>query len=299
MDLFSISQLSRFSGIKPHTIRIWEQRYNALRPLRSEGNTRYYDNGQLRRLLNIVSLMDRDHKVSELCSMPDKMLFSLIEETVLSKTSVHPNVEYFITQLIAAGLAYDEHHFEKIFANCLVRFGWKDTYVQVLYPMLSRIGLMWTSDAIPPSNEHFISNLIRQKLFSAIDALPPPAAGAPKWLLFLQEGEFHEIGLLFACYLVRQAGHTVIYLGPDLPYESLVEAGRNTNPAFLLFFIVHQEDTSHINRYLDQLKQAFVSSKIYVAADERMMQDIKPGKKIVWIKSVHDLENQLTSSATP
>ena len=213
MDLFSISQLSRYSGIKAHTIRMWEQRYNALKPDRSEGNTRYYDNTQLRRLLNIVSLMEGDHKVSELCEMPDKGLFRLINEKVQNSIKTTEKAEYFISQMIAAGMSYDEQHFEKILSSCLVRYGMKKAYTEVLYPMLVRIGLMWEGDSIPPANEHFISNLLRQKLFAAIDSLPPSKATADKWLLFLQENEFHEIGLLFACYLIRLSGRQVIYLG--------------------------------------------------------------------------------------
>src|SRR5687767_7176712 len=139
MNLFSISQLSRFSGIKPHTIRMWEQRYGALQPTRSEGNTRYYDGNQLRRLLNIVSLTDSDYKVSELCRMPDKKLNNLIQE--LNKPSGTPGPEeYFISQLIVAGISYDENHFDKIFSHCIMRFGVKETYIRVIYPMLNRTG---------------------------------------------------------------------------------------------------------------------------------------------------------------
>ena len=113
---------------------------------------------------------------------------------------------------------------KRYFSNCLVRYGMKKAYTEVFYPMLVRVGLMWAGDSIPPANEHFISNLLRQKLFVAIDSLPPSNATADKWLLFLQENEFHEIGLLFACYLIRLSGRQVIYLGPDVPFSSLVAA---------------------------------------------------------------------------
>src|SRR5437868_2924981 len=114
MDLFTISQLQQFSGIKAHTIRVWEQRYDALNPTRSEGNTRYYDNLQLRRLLNIVSLMEYDYKVSELCSMTDQMLFKLLENKLNDPLIKEGSNEYFVSQLIAAATSFDEVHFEKI-----------------------------------------------------------------------------------------------------------------------------------------------------------------------------------------
>ncbi len=145
MNYFSISQLARYSGIKPHTIRMWEQRYNALTPNRSEGNTRYYDNKQLRRLLNIASLLESDYKVSELCKMPDKKLFSLVEE-LPNKTADNDINEFFVLQLVSAGMSYDEVSFDKIFSHCLLKYGIKEAYIKVIYPMLHRVGIMWTTN---------------------------------------------------------------------------------------------------------------------------------------------------------
>ena len=145
MNYFSISQLARYSGIKPHTIRMWEQRYNALTPNRSEGNTRYYDNKQLRRLLNIASLLESDYKVSELCKMPDKKLFRLVEE-LPNKAADNDINEFFVLQLVSAGMSYDEVSFDKIFSHCLLKYGIKDAYMKVIYPMLQRVGIMWTTD---------------------------------------------------------------------------------------------------------------------------------------------------------
>ncbi len=162
MDQFSISQLSQFSGIKPHTIRIWEQRYKALKPHRSEGNTRYYDGTQLRRLLNIVSLSTTGTKISRLCSMSDEELFQLREEYE-GQAAKNNDYEYFINQLISGGMGYDEANFEKAFSHCLLRFGLQKSYVKVIYPMLNRIGLMWSTNNIPPSQEHYISNLVKTK----------------------------------------------------------------------------------------------------------------------------------------
>src|SRR5690606_366479 len=120
-------------GIKPHTIRMWEQRYNALKPDRSEGNTRYYDNSQLRRLLNIVSLMESDCKLSELCSMSDEKLFELISRRQHQTAENEPET-YFVSQLIAAGMSYDEAYFEKMLSHCLLRYGMKGAYIKVIYP---------------------------------------------------------------------------------------------------------------------------------------------------------------------
>ena len=290
MELFSISHLSRFSGIKPHTIRVWEQRYNALQPNRSDGNTRYYDSHQLRRLLNIVSLMNGDYKISELCSLPDKKLFSIINETLQKSIDATDKSEYYISQLIAAGMSYDEPHFEKIFSNCLVRYGMESAYTKVIYPMMARIGLLWSGNSMPPANEHFISNLVRQKIFAAIDAMPPPTS-PDKWLLFLPENEFHETGLLFANYLLRLYGKQVIYLGCNVPFDSLLQSVKFNNPAFLLLFLVHNELPELAEKYIKDLNDGFAGRKIYVSGNGELLGQLKLGRKITWLQSVDQLKS--------
>ena len=156
-----------------------------------------------------------------------------------------------------------------------------------------RIGLMWLNDAMPTANEHFISNLIRQKLFTAIDALPPPRLGSPSWLLFLPENEFHELGLLMAWYLIRQSGQKVIYLGGNLPGYSLTEAVNEVMPDYLLLFLVHRDQTKRIQNYLDGLNHDLEVEKIFVSTSPGLIQKLKPGHKVQFLESVADLDKQL------
>lgn len=293
MNLFSISQLSRLSGIKPHTIRIWEQRYDALRPNRSEGNTRYYDNKQLRRLLNIVSLMNGGYRVSELSVMPDKKLFNLIEE-ISGKDFKKNKTEYFILQLISAGMNYDEIDFDKIFSHCLLKYGMRNTYVDIIYPMLKRVGIMWTTDLIQPAAEHFISNIIRQKLFTVIDSFPAAKQTSDSWLLFLPENEFHEIGLLFSHFIIRVSGQKSVYLGSNVPLESVKEAVKVSSAANLLLFLTHKDTKESIQQYLNELCAFFKSKKIIIAGDPIYFKNIGVNKITSWIYSVEDLERILS-----
>jgi len=290
MNLFSISQLSQFSGVKPHTIRIWEKRYNALNPNRSTGNTRYYDNSQLRRLLNIVSLTECGYKLPEICAMTDKKLFGLIEE-INKNSSQNETTNYFVTQLIGAGMSFNEEHFEKIFAHCLIRFGIKAAYINVIYPMLLRIGMLWSTDHMAAAHEHFISNLLRQKLFTAINSLPP-ATTPETWVLFLPENEFHEIGLLLANYLIRLAGKKVIYLGSNVPFQSLTTTIQQTRPDNLLLFIVHNELPEELRKYCDHLVKTF-SGKIYLAGSEKLLPYLKQYKKIQFLPGIEALEQKI------
>lgn len=287
MNSFSISQLAQYSGIKPHTIRIWEQRYNALKPERSEGNTRYYDNDQLRRLLNIVSLMDSDYKVSELCSMTDDKLFSLVSEPD-RKADIF---DYYVSQLIAAGMSYDEKYFDDLFQQCLSKFQIKDTYKNVIYPLLDRVGLMWSKNKMPSAQEHFISNIIRKKLLYSIASLPAVQSPSQTWILFLPEDEFHEIGLLFADVLIRQAGHKVIYLGSSVSAESVLEVAKELSPSYLLLFMVHYEMPGKPEELLNQLEKGFTGKKICLAGNHKLISEMKLSEKIYWLRDIETLEN--------
>lgn len=293
MNRFSISQLAQFSGIKAHTIRMWEQRYNALQPERSEGNTRHYDGDQLRRLLNIVSLMNSSYKVSQLCSMDDEQLFKLIEERY--KAAVGENdTEYFVGQLIAAGINYDEYYFQKIFSHSLLKFGLEKTYKQVIYPLLTRIGLMWTCNSLPPAQEHYIINLLKQKLFTAIDAMPPEKENAETWLLFLPENEFHEIGLLFSSYYLKSKGMKVIYLGSNVPMDSVKMSIQDTEADSLLTFLVHKALPEDIGEYISELVNVGKSTRIFIAADEELAERIPSSTPFNWLFSVEDLEREIS-----
>ena len=290
MEGFSISQLAQFSGIKAHTIRAWEQRYNALSPDRSAGNTRYYSNDQLKRLLNIVSLLDYDYKVSQLCVMQDHELYELLENKK-NGSSGDTKYGYYISQLISAGVNYEETYFEKIFANCLLTFGFKDTYSMVIVPMLKRLGLMWTTNKLPPAQEHFVSNLIRQKIFVAIDSLPPPKEENGTAILFLPENEFHEIPLLFAHFILRFHEVKSIFLGANVPMDSLLESITAINPDHLLFFLIHQDFPENVDIWISRLTKVH-SGNIFIAGNPDLLKNLDTEKKdqIKIIHSITELE---------
>lgn len=292
MDQFSISQLAQFSGVKAHTIRIWEQRYQALNPHRSEGNTRYYDGDQLRRLLNIVSLSNTGEKISKLCSLSDEELFKKVEEYA-SEATQETDFQYFVSQLISAGMTYDEFNFHKIFSHCQLRFGMANTYKQVIYPLLERIGFMWMSNSIPPSQEHYISNLLCQKLFTAIDALSLPREENDTWVLFLPENEFHEIGLLFTNYLLRSKGKKVIYLGSNVPIGSIRSTLTDVKAENILLFLVHGDFSEKHRQFLQELKTLQDNTKIWIAANVSFKEEAKNEPDINWLFSADDLEEKL------
>jgi DNA-binding transcriptional MerR regulator len=292
MDKLSISQVAQFAGIKPHTIRMWEQRYDALKPSRTKGNTRYYSGDELRRLLNIVSLKEQNYKVSELCALSDERLFEMI--AALNATGIpDESHEYLVSQLIGSGMNYDEPKFEKTFSHCLLRLGMKATYTEIIYPLLVRLGLIWTANKLPPAHEHFVCNLIRQKIMTAIDSIPPADHDSNSWLLFLPEDEFHEIGLLFASYLIRRSGKKVIYLGSNVPLSTLKIAVKDINPDNLILFLVHYNLPENTQGYLNQLRTQFNHQKIYISGNQKLLEEIDFKNNLYYLNSVESLERKL------
>lgn len=292
MDQFSISQLAQFSGIKPHTIRIWEQRYNALQPKRSEGNTRYYSGHQLRRLLNIVSMSKTKYKVSKLCRMSDQELSALLEEQYLVADE-RGDYAFFVDRLIGSGVNYDEAEFSRIFSHCLEMFGLEKSYREIIYPVLRRVGIMWSTDNMPPSQEHYISNLIKQKMLTAIDGLPV-GSGSPKWVLFLPENEFHEIGLLFSYYMLRKMGERVVYLGTNVPLSSVGDCLEDTGADRVLLFLVHRDIPENLSAFLEELQQTCKEQSVFIASGREFLKGIPDNKSsFTWVHSVDDLEQYL------
>ena len=218
MGVFSIRDIENFTGLKAHTLRVWEQRYDLLTPKRTDTNIRYYDNEDLRKLLNIAVLNQHGIKISRIAEMSD----TEIQEAVMNITRAQSDDSNLMRALISAMLQLDEPTFDKIMSASLLHHGLTHTMNHIIFPFLNRVGMLWSAGSIHVAHEHFITNLIRQKIIVAIDQLVPVRnPNAKKFVLFLQKNEMHELGLLFAQFLLRSKGHQVIYLGQNLPIEEL------------------------------------------------------------------------------
>jgi MerR family transcriptional regulator, light-induced transcriptional regulator len=289
MNSFTISQLEQFSGIKAHTIRIWEKRYNALRPSRTLGNTRYYDGHQLKRLLNIVSLIEGETQVAKFCMLNDDELAQKIIEKFDTVESDDADASRYILQLTAAGINYDAITFNQIYSRVSKRFDFTTLYKIVILPLLNRVGILWAGEKVRPSEEHFITNMILQKIHSAIHGLPAIKESAETWVLALPENEFHEIGLLFSHYLLLKAGKNSIYLGCNLPFESLISTSEEVQATHLFVFLVHYNQPENAQEYINSLIFKFKCCKILVAGNQRLLSKLKLTDQIEWVSSVDDL----------
>ena len=231
MIKYSIKDLERISGIKAHTIRIWEQRYNVLQPTRTKTNIREYQCADLRKLITFGVLNNRGMKISKLVKLSEKEL----SEQMLEFSKCCDDTELHIKNLKAAMVALDEDQFDDILEYVSSINGVEATLEKIVYPFLKRIDLLWQLGSITTTQKHFISHLIRQKLIAAIDECPSNRdPSAKRMLAFLPEGEWFELSLLFYAYKAKSHGVRLTYLGQSTPYEGMMGAVKIQNPDFIL-----------------------------------------------------------------
>jgi len=275
---YSIKDLEQISGIKAHTLRIWEQRYRILKPCRSETNIRTYTNSDLRMLLNISLLNSNGVKISRIAEMESHEIYAAVHE--LSQTEFASNLQ--IDNLVISMVDMDEERFEKAISNNILKIGFDKTINDIIYPFLKKIAVLWITNSINPAQEHFNSNLIRQKLISAIDAqLVHGDVNKAKFMLFLPENELHEISLLYYHYRLREFNFKSYYLGQSVPFEDLQKVYAVHQPEYLFTIITATLTHQSLQSYLNTLSDSFPYSNIIVSGYQFANQ------KIVCPSNVH------------
>ncbi|MEK6478907.1 MerR family transcriptional regulator [Catalinimonas sp. 4WD22] len=262
MSNYSIRDLEQLSGIKAHTLRIWEQRYQFIEPKRTETNIRYYDDNDLKLILNIALLKDNGFKISKIAGMKEEEMLN----EVLRLTEKNLRYPDQIHALTLAMIDLNEDRFEKIMATNILKLGFESTMINIIYPFLSKIGVLWQTGAISPSQEHFISNLIRQKLIVAIDGqFVSNAESQHKYLLYLPEGELHELTLLFLCYIIKARKNKVLYFGQNLPFEDLKSIYNHHKPDYILTIFTTKPPANQVDDYVEKLAETFSEAKILLS----------------------------------
>ena len=262
-----MAQVEALTGIKGHTIRMWERRYSFLEPKRTSTNIRYYTDGEIRKLLNISILNKNGIKVSKI----DKMTDEEINEAILDmfkKTGAEPTEE--INKLSVCMLEMNEVEFEKLFQKQLHRYGILKTMINVIYPFLNHVGVLWATDNAMPVQEHFVSNLIRQKIIVGIDSLPLATGNARSIVMFLTEDEDHEISLLLAWFIARDLGWQVYYLGQKVPIDNLIEVVNMKQPDLILTMLttpMTKRYKGHITQIVEQINIPLLMSGTSINLD--------------------------------
>ena len=292
MNSYQIADLERLTGIKAHTIRIWEKRYNLIEPHRTSTNIRYYDDDQARKLLKVSTLLAQGIKISKISELSDKEINSRIQELqhVVSEDAICTG---FINELTASMLAFDETAFEKTFSSAAIRFGMYQAMLKVFYPFLHKTGLMWSMEEAMPVQEHFASAIIRRKLITAIDGLPAPTKRSKSFVLFLPNEEWHETGLLFSDYIIRTHGYKTVYLGQNVPANNLLDVIKNVKPTHLLTLYIARHKPEQIVSDLLFISKKHPGLKLMVAGSYPLDQLVKKIKNITLLSSPSELVKNL------
>jgi DNA-binding transcriptional MerR regulator len=230
MSIYTIKDLERLSGIKAHTIRIWEERYSFLKPKRTATNIRFYTSDELKTLLNVALLNKHGYKISHIVRMTE----AETKEKILSLTGRDIELEREVNNLIFLMVELNMDEFESQLDNEIAENGINDAILHVIFPFLERIGVLWLTNHINPAQEHLVSNIIRQKLLVGINNLPLNTNKRKTIILFLPEGELHEMGLLYVYYLLKKNGIGTLYLGANVPLRDLEFVARLRRPDYMI-----------------------------------------------------------------
>jgi DNA-binding transcriptional MerR regulator len=269
MSSYTIKDLEQISGIKAHTIRIWEQRYGFLQPQRTETNIRTYSADELKVILNVSLLNKYGYKISHI----DKMTSAEIEDKIFGLNHLEAEKERVVNALIKDMVSLDMLAFEKQLDNYIAQRGIEKTITDIIFFFLERVGVLWITNHINPAQEHLASNLIRQKIILGIEKLPKMHANAQLFVLFMPEGEYHEIGLLFVHFLLKSKGYNVDYLGTNVPIVDLKYLTEYKKVDYLFAHITAPIKGFKMNKFMEQLSQ--INKDIPMILTGQMMQEYK------------------------
>jgi len=261
MYSFTIKDLENLSGIKAHTIRIWEQRYSFLKPARTGTNIRFYSNDELKKLLNVALLNKFGFKISHI----DKMNEGEIREKILSLNQMEAQQERIVNTLIQNMVDLDMESFEEVLDNFITARGIEKTILQIIFPYLEKIGILWLTNHINPAQEHLVTNIIRQKLIVGIESINTNIKINKTVLLFLPEGEYHELGLLFMNYLLKSKGVCTIYLGCSIPLSDVDYVARLKKPDYLYAHLTTVGAKFNFDKFIDIITKRFTGIPIIIS----------------------------------
>lgn len=290
MGIYQIKEIEHLSGIKAHTLRIWEKRYNIVEPTRTESNIRYYTDNDLKRILNISILNKNGYKISKIADLTDDKL----NNELLTLTADPENLNAQIGILIKAMIDFDKQAFDEIFSQSLKHKGFQETILKLIYPFFKRVGILWISENIDPAQEHFISNIVRQKIIVAIDDLPEKKKNkSERFVLFLPEGQWHELGLLISSYLIKKNGHNSVYLGSSLPIESVVKMKDSFSFKYIITTISLLKSEKDIQQEFVSLASKFPDKIIFIGGNrnESSYQDLP--QNIILMDSLDEFNHYL------
>ncbi|MBU3681394.1 MAG: MerR family transcriptional regulator [Flavobacterium sp.] len=293
-NVFSIKDLENLSGIKAHTIRIWEKRYAVLEPMRTDTNIRLYDLASLQKLLNITLLHNHGYKISKISKFPPEKIPELVNEIISTKSAKN----HAISSFKMAMMNFDQTLFFNTYNKLLSEKSFREVFYEVFIPLMSELGLLWQTDTITPAHEHFISYLIKQKLLINTEKVQvvQPTRTDKVFVLYLPMNEVHELGIMYLNYEILAAGYKTIYLGESVPTSSLKDVKKYFDNIVFVSYMTVQPDKEKINEYIEDIKTELLDDTTELWCMGRMTEHIDPGlysNSIKKFESIFDMVNEL------
>jgi DNA-binding transcriptional MerR regulator len=285
MSVYTIKDLENLTGVKAHTIRIWEQRYNFLKPQRTDTNIRYYGNNELKSILNITLLNKYGFKISHI----DKMSDDEIKEKLITLSNQQAIQEKTINELIKMMIDFDVASFEEILDKNIESKGIERTINQIIFPFMEKVGILWLANHIIPAQEHIITSLIRQKIIVGIEFAKPTFILNKTVLLFLPENEYHELGILFTNFLLKSKGVKTIYLGANVPVEDIEMVVKFKKPDFIYTHLTILSSTLAFERFMSQISKKSENTPVVISGRITQSYDKKVPSKIILKKSLAEV----------
>nr|WP_321486551.1 MerR family transcriptional regulator [uncultured Draconibacterium sp.] len=257
---YSIKDLETLSGIKAHTIRIWEKRYDLLKPERTDTNIRYYTDDDLKRMLNVSLLVRNGYKISKVAAWQEDD----IKQTVLDVAKTKKSEEGYVDQLLLFMVNFDNVGFAALVNEIIKKYGLEEAMQNLFFALFERIGTFWQVGSIFPAQEHYITSFIRQKIITAIDEHGIINSKEKTILFYLPEEELHELSLLFYSYLAIKSGYNIIYLGQFVPFADLEKIRLHVKLDFIFTAFISPIQKEDLENYLGKLKELYQHQKVFI-----------------------------------
>ncbi len=272
MNYYTIKDMETLSGVKAHTIRIWEKRYGLLRPDRTNTNIRFYSDDELKKLLNVSILVKHGYKISRVSGYDNAM----IREEVIKLNAKTGGTGSVVDQLVVHIVNFDSPQFEILIEQEIQRRGFENVMLDIIFPLFEKVGVFWQTGSIFPAQEHFVSNLVRRRLITESSKFDNYNA-SKTILLFLKENEQHELSLLFYNFLALQSGYNTIYLGQNVPYEDLVHLTELRKPDFIFTAFINALTKTELEDYFRNLSQLEHKKKVFVTGRQiKLLEPVMP-----------------------
>ncbi|MBK8702028.1 MAG: MerR family transcriptional regulator [Saprospiraceae bacterium] len=292
MAVYSINDIEKLSGVKAHTIRIWEKRYNILPNRRTDTNIRYYLEDDLELILNLAHLNKKGTKISKLANMSADE----IKQKVAGSCEVDVIFENQIDGLMLSMFELNEFKFIKILNHHIREIGFEQTMDEIIYPLLDKLSVMWIAGSVKGVHENFINNIIRRKLSVEIDKLEfNPSEQAPRFLIYLPEYEAHELSLLFVFYLLKKQGASILYLGTQISLVDVKDAVEVFKPDYIFTLFNDSFSEAPLQPYLEELKQVSNGTHIVISGYQTVQQKFSLPENVDIIHGLEDIKKYTLS----